>query len=57
MQWFGYDIRIDEKVGKNTFVVTAHVNYLAYLYVETNTPEYRAFCVLTRKTCVSTLAI
>jgi hypothetical protein len=44
MHWLGYDIGI---VGKNKFVTTVQVNYLAY--VETNTPKYRVFCVLTRK--------
>jgi hypothetical protein len=34
--WPGYDIGI---VGKNAFVVTVKLNYLAY--VETTTPNYR----------------
>jgi hypothetical protein len=43
------------KVGKNTFVVTVEVNYLAC--VETTTPKHRIFCFCTRKTCsVTTLA-
>jgi hypothetical protein len=37
MHWLGYDIGIVEKVGRNTFVVTAQVNYLAY--VQRNTPK------------------
>jgi hypothetical protein len=31
MLWFGYDIRIDGKVGMNTSIVTMQVNYLAYV--------------------------
>jgi hypothetical protein len=46
MHSFGYDIVIVVKVGKNTFVMTVQVNYLAY--VQTNIPECRV-CVLTRK--------
>jgi hypothetical protein len=34
--WLGYDIGI---VGRNTFVVTAKVNHLAY--VQTTIPKYR----------------
>jgi hypothetical protein len=29
MHWLGYDIGIAGKFGKNTFVVTKQVNYLA----------------------------
>jgi hypothetical protein len=36
MHWPGYDIGILGKVGRNTFVVTVKVNYLAY--VEATTP-------------------
>jgi hypothetical protein len=37
MYWLGI-------VGKNTFFVTPQVSYLPY--VETNTPKYRVFCIL-----------
>jgi hypothetical protein len=47
LHWLGYDIGI---VGSNTFVAILQVNYLAF--VETITPKYRVFCVLT----VTTLA-
>jgi hypothetical protein len=45
--WDGNNIEIVGKIGKNTFVVTEQVIYLAY--VETNTPKYRVFCYLTSK--------
>jgi hypothetical protein len=52
MHWLGYDIGI---VEKNTFAVTVQVNYLTC--VETGTPKYRVFCVLTRKAYyITTLA-
>jgi hypothetical protein len=41
MHWFGNDIEIVAKVGRNSFVVTVKVNFLAY--VETNVPKYRVF--------------
>jgi hypothetical protein len=44
MHWLRYDIGMDGKVGRNTFVLTEQVNYLAY--VETNTLKYRVFCIL-----------
>jgi hypothetical protein len=47
MHWLGYDNAIIGKFGKNTFVVTEQVNYL--VYVEMKTPNYRAFCVHSRK--------
>jgi hypothetical protein len=31
MHWIGYDIGFDGKVGRNIFVVTEQVKYLAYL--------------------------
>jgi hypothetical protein len=43
MCWIGYDTEVVGKVGRNTFVVTVRVYYLA---VETNTPKYRTFYVL-----------
>jgi hypothetical protein len=48
VHWLGYDVEIIWKVGRNTFVVAVKVNYLAY--VETNTADYRVFCIHTRKT-------
>jgi hypothetical protein len=39
LHWIGYDTRI---VGKNTFIVTEQVNYLAH--VEANTPKYNFLC-------------
>jgi hypothetical protein len=29
--WLGYDIEIVQKVGRDTFVVTVQVNYLAHV--------------------------
>jgi hypothetical protein len=55
MDWLGNDIGIVWKIGKNACVATVQVNYLAY--VEMNTPKYRVFCSLTRKTySLTTLA-
>jgi hypothetical protein len=55
MNWLGYDIGIVGKDGKNTFVVTVEVNYLAC--VETTTLKCRVSCVLTSETySVTTLA-
>jgi hypothetical protein len=55
MHGFRYDFGIVGKVRRNTFVVTVKVNYLEY--VETNTPKYRFFCLLTKQTyCMTTLA-
>jgi hypothetical protein len=42
MHWHGYDIGVVGKVGKNPFVATVQVNYLAY--VETNTRMYSFLC-------------
>jgi hypothetical protein len=47
MHWLGYDIGIVGKAGRNIFFVTVQVNCLQH--VETNTPKYRVFCVLIRK--------
>jgi hypothetical protein len=47
MPWLGYVIGI-VGVGRNIFVVTVQVNYLAY--VERNTPKYSVFFILTRET-------
>jgi hypothetical protein len=49
MHWLGHDIGIVGNLGRNTFVVALQVNYL--VYAETNSPKYRIFCVLSKKTC------
>jgi hypothetical protein len=48
MHWLGYDIGIVGNIGRNIFVATLQVNYLAY--VETNTPVYRVSCFRSRQT-------
>jgi hypothetical protein len=48
IHWLGYDNGIVRKVERNTFVATVQVNYVAY--IETDTPNYRLFCALTKLT-------
>jgi hypothetical protein len=42
MHWPGYDIGIVVKVNRNIFIVTMHVNYLAY--IERTAPKYSFLC-------------
>jgi hypothetical protein len=55
MNWIEYKIGTAGKAERNTFVVTVHVYCPACF--ETNTSNYRGFCVLAKKICsITTLA-
>lgn len=48
IHWLGYDVGLVGKVVRKAFVVTVKVNYM--VYVETITPRYRVFWVITKQT-------